>query len=197
MIQFPTSPTNRAAIALRPPWYRTATTVARASSEPSEFNRRSRSSNSSGNVDANSTSCGVPNSMTVCSCSRRRPADIVVTRTGMRTAVADGKSSDSFSTHVGSARTETVCASRDTGMYPYSPLDPRCSPVIVPPSEEFERKRTHREHFGGCTEAAKDLAFAPILSCSLAYACQGAEGARWGRRLSLTRIRLKPALGPA
>ena len=40
MIQFPTSPTKRAATALRPSWYRTATTVARVSSDPSELSRR-------------------------------------------------------------------------------------------------------------------------------------------------------------
>jgi len=100
IIQFPTSPTKRAATALPPPWYRTATTVARASSEPSEFTNRTWSSNSSGNVEEKRTSRAVPNSITVCSCNRRRPVTAVVTRTGIRTGETLGKSCASFSTHV-------------------------------------------------------------------------------------------------
>ena len=69
MIQLPTSLMKRAATAFRPWWYLTATTLARASSEPSEFTTRTPSSNSSGSVEANSTSCSVPNSIMVCSCS--------------------------------------------------------------------------------------------------------------------------------
>ena len=45
--------------------------------------RRTRSSNSSGSVEANSTSCAVPNSITVRSSSCRRPLPRANTRTGI------------------------------------------------------------------------------------------------------------------
>src|SRR5580704_4566567 len=90
-IQLATSPVKRAATAVRPPLYCTATTQASVSSVPSEFRSRSLSANSSGKVEAKSTSLGVPNSMTVLSVSVPLPLTTRVRCTGIRTGVALGK----------------------------------------------------------------------------------------------------------
>src|ERR1700675_1246645 len=66
-IQLETSWVKRAATAVRPLVYCSATTEASASSVPSEFCSRRRSANSSGRVEENNTSRGVPNSITVLS----------------------------------------------------------------------------------------------------------------------------------
>src|SRR5580700_6974318 len=90
-IQLATSPVKRAATAVRPPLYCTATTQASVSSVPSEFRSRSLSANSRGKVEANSTSVGVPNSITVLSLNAPLPFATRVRRTGIRTGVALGK----------------------------------------------------------------------------------------------------------
>src|SRR5580692_106149 len=90
-IQLATSPVKRAATAVRPPLYCTATTQASVSRVPSEFCTRSLSANSSGKLEANSTSVGVPNSMIVLSLNAPLPFARRVRRTGMRTGVALGK----------------------------------------------------------------------------------------------------------
>src|SRR5579862_309016 len=90
-IQLATSLVKRAATAVRPPLYCTATTQASVSSVPSEFRKRNLSANSSGNVEENSTSRGVPNSMMVLSVPVPVSLATRVSRTGMRTGVALGK----------------------------------------------------------------------------------------------------------
>src|SRR5580704_15180779 len=90
-IQLATSPVKRAATAVRPPLYCTATTHASVSRVPSEFRSLSLSANSSGKVDANNTSVGVPNSIIVLSVTAPLPLATRVSRTGMRTGVALGK----------------------------------------------------------------------------------------------------------
>src|ERR1700680_2914140 len=90
-IQLSTSPMKRAATAVRPPLYCTATTQASVSSVPSEFRSRNLSANSSGKVEANSTSFGVPNSMMLLSVNAPLSLAIRVKRTGIRTGVALGK----------------------------------------------------------------------------------------------------------
>src|SRR5713226_9904544 len=89
-IQLETSWVKRAATAVRPLVYCNATTEASASSVPSEFCSRSMSANSSGKVEENSTSRGVPNSITVLSVEAFSPTTRVK-RTGMRTGLASGK----------------------------------------------------------------------------------------------------------
>src|SRR5580704_908775 len=90
-IQLATSPVKRAATAVRPPLYCTATTQASVSSVPSEFCSRSLSANSRGKVEAKSTSLGVPNSMIVLSVKAPLSSATRVRRTGIRTGVALGK----------------------------------------------------------------------------------------------------------
>src|SRR6266446_2492883 len=90
-IQFETSWVKRAATAVRPLVYCSATTEASASSVPSEFCNRSRSANSRGKVEENSTSRGVPNSITVLSVHAFPSPTTRVRRTGIRTGLASGK----------------------------------------------------------------------------------------------------------
>ena len=93
-IQLGTSPIKRAATTVLPGWYCTATTAASTSKEPSELRRRSTSANSRGVAQANKTSRGVPNSMTVLSVKGRALEPGSPPRancTGMRTGAASGK----------------------------------------------------------------------------------------------------------
>ena len=90
-IQLATSRVKRAATAVRPLWYCTATTEASASRELSEFCSRKVSENSRGTEEANRTSRGVPNSMTVFSLKDPLSLPIRVNVTGIRTGVAWGK----------------------------------------------------------------------------------------------------------
>src|SRR5882724_4037938 len=89
-IQLETSWVKRAATAVRPLVYCSATTEASASSVPSEFCSRNKSANSRGKVDENRTSRAVPNSITVLSVEAFSPTTRVK-RTGMRTGLASGK----------------------------------------------------------------------------------------------------------
>src|SRR6266446_5359104 len=91
-IQLETSWVKRAATAVRPLVYFSATTEASASSVPSEFCSLNRSANSRGNVDENRTSRAVPNSITVLSVEAFSPTTRVK-RTGMRTGLDSGKNS--------------------------------------------------------------------------------------------------------
>src|SRR5947209_18968247 len=111
-IQLATSRVKRAATAVRPPVLCKATTEASASSVPSEFCTRSVSANSSGRVDAKSTSCEVPNSITVLSV-KGFPSATRVRRTGMRTGLASGKNLASLAVDVSRARAAAL-ASRAT-----------------------------------------------------------------------------------
>src|SRR5207248_4908918 len=111
-IQLATSRVKRAATAVRPPVLCSATTDASASSVPSEFCSRRVSANSSGNVEANNTSCGVPNSMTVLSV-KGFPSATRVKRTGIRTGLASGKNFASLPVDVSRARAAAL-ASRAT-----------------------------------------------------------------------------------
>src|SRR5438477_7422068 len=90
-IQLETDCVNRAATAVRPLVYCSATTEASASSVPSEFCRRSISANSKGKVEEKSTSRVVPNSITVLSEQEFPSPTTRVKRTGMRTGLASGK----------------------------------------------------------------------------------------------------------
>src|ERR1700678_1030543 len=93
-IQLVTSPIKRAATRVLPGWYCTATTAASMSREPSELRRRRTSANSRGVAQANKTSRGVPNSMTVLSVKGRALEPGSPPRancTGMRTGAASGK----------------------------------------------------------------------------------------------------------
>jgi hypothetical protein len=171
MIQLPTSPTKRAATAFRPWWYRTATTLARASSEPSELTTRTPSSNSSGSEEENSTSCSVPNSIVVCSCSGRRAPESVITRTGIRTGEALGKSCASFSTQVCAvADGATTVASLNTNAVlclscPNSCLSERRLKISV-----FAQTQIHARTMV-CTKAAKGRGVFNLASGSLCGIC--------------------------
>src|SRR5262252_4304380 len=66
-IQLGTSRLKRAATRVFPGWYCTATTRASSSNEPSELRNLTISANSRGILQANNTSRGVPNSITVLS----------------------------------------------------------------------------------------------------------------------------------
>jgi hypothetical protein len=88
---------KRAATIVVPGRYCNATTDASVSSEPSALRNRNTSANSRGVVQANRTSRGVPNSMTVFSGSSKAPgwpSFVTLLRmscTGIRTGVASGK----------------------------------------------------------------------------------------------------------
>jgi hypothetical protein len=82
---------KRTATALRPSWYCTATTVASAGRPCSTASSRTRSSNSSGNVDRKIACSGPPNSKTVASRNRDPPPRSELTCTGMRTGRDCGK----------------------------------------------------------------------------------------------------------
>src|SRR5208337_1257305 len=110
MIQLETSRTKRAATAVRPPLYCSATTQASVSNEPSAFCSRSLSANSSGRLEAKSTSWGVPNSIIVLSESGG-PLETRVSRTGRRIGVALGKNLASLV--VDSSRVEVAKAVAD------------------------------------------------------------------------------------
>jgi hypothetical protein len=90
-IQFVTSPENLAATAIRPSCTCNATTAASARNDPSAFSTRTLPANSSGSRDTNSTSRGVPYSITVCSETVPVGSSMPVIRTGIRTGVASGK----------------------------------------------------------------------------------------------------------
>src|SRR5690348_17322004 len=92
-IQLGTSRRKRAATSVLPVSYCTATTLTSSSSEPSELRIRKMSAKSSGVFEANRTSRGVPNSMTVLSLkSVGAPASITrAICTGTRIEVASGK----------------------------------------------------------------------------------------------------------
>src|SRR5271170_5652504 len=120
-IQLGTEVRKRAATTVVPGWYCTATTEASVSSEPSELRKRRTSANSSGVVQAKSTSREVPNSMTVLSSTDAAPGRfsllaflLRVNGTGMRTGVASGKKR-------ASSATVLVCAVRD-GAVPCCPI---------------------------------------------------------------------------
>jgi len=119
MIQLLTSPVKRTATAFRPSWYRTATTTARVSSDPSEFTTRTPSSNSNGRPEAKSTSCAVPNSITVCSCKGRIAVASDTTFTGIRIADAFGKRCANFSTHVSVSRVSATLNSLNKWPNPF------------------------------------------------------------------------------
>src|SRR4029077_12709821 len=90
-IQFVTSWVKRAATAVRPPVYCSATTETSVSSVPSEFCTRNMSANSRGKVETKSTSRDVPNSITVLSVNASPSPATRVRRIGMRTGLAAGK----------------------------------------------------------------------------------------------------------
>src|SRR5712692_1760601 len=113
-IQLATSRVKRAATAVRPPVYCRATTEASASSVPSEFWSRSISANSTGRVEANSTSRDVPNSMTVLSLKALPSLPTRVKRTGIRTGLASGKNFASLAVELSRAERAVATASLGT-----------------------------------------------------------------------------------
>jgi hypothetical protein len=156
MIQLLTSPVKRTATAFCPSWYRTATTTARVSNDPSEFTTRTPSSNSSGNPEANNNSCAVPNSITVCSWRGRIGVASETTFTGIRTADAFGNRCANFSTHVSVAPLSATLMSLNK--WPQS-LSSRCclcpsekrTPGEQPdsPDPETENQSVNEVHEGG------------------------------------------------
>lgn len=171
MIQLPTSPTNRAATAFRPWWYLTAMTVARASSEPSELTKRTPSSNSSGSEEANSTSCSVPNSIVVCSCSGLRAVESVITRTAIRTGEALGKSCASFSTQVCDRPVAaTTVASLNKKPVLCLSRPNRCLSERRLRFSKFAQTQVHARRMV-CTGATKGCGCLKLISASLCGVC--------------------------